>query len=356
MRLEQWLYAAPLRLRSLLRRDRVEQELEDELRFHLEQQTEEYMARGFAPEEARRAALGGMHGLAQRKEECRDARGVTAIENTVRDIRYAVRVLCKSRTFTIAAVITLALAISANAVVFGLLDSIILRPLDLPRVESLYGVQRGNEASSFQSYPDYLDLRDRNQSFEQLAAYNIAQAGFDAGDAAKASWGYAVSGNYFEALGIEPYLGRFFTPADEHGANSAPYIVITYDYWHSRFLNDRGVIGRTVRINKHPFTVVAVTQPGFHGTLLFGFPDFFIPLVDEEQVQNASIVGTNLLGDRRNRWVFMALGHLKPGVSPAQAAADLNRVGSYLERTYPKDDDQRTFALARPSQIGRAHV
>src|SRR5882757_150342 len=255
--------------------------------------------------------------------------------------------LRKSPGFTAVAVLTLAMAIGANAVVFGVLNALILHPLNVPDSESLYAIQHGNEASSYQSYLDYLDLRDRNHTLDGLAACNGGQAGLDAGENPSRAWLYEVSGNYFDVLGIQPYLGRVFHPSDEHGANSAPYIVLSYGYWHTRFQDDRGVVGRTVQLNKHPFTIVGVTPPEFHGTLVFFYPDFFVPIVNQEQVD-----GEKLLNVRGKRWVFMTMGHLKAGVTPAQAVADLNSIGSYLEKTYPKDDDQRSFTLARPGLYG----
>jgi predicted permease len=273
--------------------------------------------------------------------------GDAAIQTLWQDLRYGVRMLMKNPGFTTVAVLTLALGIGANAVVFGVLNALILRPLNVPHAESLYGIQHGNEASSYQSYLDYLDLRDRNRSFDGLAAYNGAQAGLDTGENPSRAWLYEVSGNYFDVLQIHPYLGRVFNASDEHGANSAPYIVLSYAYWHTRFQDDRGVVGRTVQLNKHPFTIVGVAPPEFHGTLLFFNPDFFVPIVNQEQVD-----GENLLNARGKRWVFMTMGHLKAGVTPPQAVADLNSIGSYLEKTYPKDDDQRSFALARPSLYG----
>jgi predicted permease len=265
----------------------------------------------------------------------------------LQDLRFAVRQLRKSPGFTIVAVLTLALAIGANAVVFSMLNGLLLRPLNVPQAQSLYAIQRGNDTYIVQSYPDYLDLRDRNRSFDGLAAYNIAQAGLDTGKNPSSAWLYEVSGNYFDALGIQPYLGRFFHNSDEHGPNSAPYIVLSWAYWHSHFQDDGGVVGRTVQLSKHPFTILGVAPPHFHGTLLFYSPDFFVPIVNAEQVD-----GANFLNARGTRWVFEVLGHLKAGVTPAQATADLNAVGSYLGKTYPKDDGPTSFSLVRPGMHG----
>jgi predicted permease len=263
------------------------------------------------------------------------------------DLRYAIRMLRKNRGFTAVAVMTLALGIGANAVVFSVLNALILHPLHVPQAESLYGIQHGNEASSSQSYPDYLDLRDRNRSFDGLAAYDAAQVGLDTGENTTRVWICLASGNYFDVLRLQPHLGRFFHAPDEHGPNSAPYIVLTYDYWHSHFQDDRSVVGRIVQVNKHPFSIIGVAPAGFNGTLVFFNPGFFVPIVDQEQVE-----GVNDLDARGKRWVFMTMGHLKTGVTPAQAIADLNSIGSYLEKTYPRDDEKRTFTLARPSLYG----
>ena len=347
MRVNHWIYTVPLRIRSLFSRKRVEQDLDEELQFHLERKIEENIAQGLAPGEARYAALRAMDSLTERKEECRDARGVNFIDNTVRDIRYSLRSLRKSPGFTSVAVLTLALAIGANAVVFGMLNGLILRPMNLPDSQSLYGIERVGEDVPVQSYPDYIDLRDRNRSFDGLAAYRINEAGLDTGENPSRVFLFLTSGNYFDVLRIQPYLGRFFHASDEHGPNSAPYIVLSYAYWHTRFQDDRGVVGHRVQINKHPFTIAGVAPPEFHGTLLFAYPDFFLPMVNGEQIE-----GRNALNDRGSRWIYLALGHLRTGVTPEQAIADLNSIGGYLERTYPKEDGHVTFGLSRPSLYG----
>jgi predicted permease len=265
----------------------------------------------------------------------------------VQDVLFSLRVLRKSPGFTIAAVLTLALAIGANAVVLSVMNGLILRPLNVPQAQSLYAIERTSDRDLGHSYPDYLDLHDRNRSFDELAAYSVTQVALDAGEGPTPVWGVEASGNYFDALRIQPYLGRFFHASDEQGANSAPYIVLSYAYWHTHFHDDPGVVGHIVQVNKHPFTIVGVAPRDFRGTLVFFSPEFFVPIANQEQVE-----GWNGLNDRGNRGGPLVMGHLKPGVTPAQATADLNSIGSYLERAYPKDDGKRTFSLARPSLLG----
>lgn len=258
----------------------------------------------------------------------------------LQDLLYAFRQLRKSPGFTTAAVVTLALAIGANAVVFGVMDSLILRPLNVPEAENLYGTEYGLD-TGFQSYLNYLDLRDRNHSFQDLAAFNFAFVGISTDKDAVRANGFATTGNYFDVLKLQPYLGRFFRPSDEHGRNSAPYLVLSYPYWHSQFHDDRGVIGRTVQLNRHPFTIIGVAPPGFGGTLLFVSADFFMPIVNQEQVDVRSLLDTR----GNTQAIFEAFGHLKPGVTPAQAVQDLNTVGAYLEKTYPKEFAQKRAVL-----------
>jgi predicted permease len=325
----------------------TEADMEEELRSHIQHRTDDLERSGLDRAGAERRARIEFGGRERFKDEVRETFGGNFIEILMQDVRFSLRVLRKSPGFTSIAVMTLALAIGANAVVFGVLNGLILRPLNVPQAQDLFMIERekGNGAAS---YPDYLDLRDRNRSFDGLAAYNIDLAGFDTGENPTRVWGVEVSGNYFDVLRIQPYLGRLIHSSDEHGPNSAPYIVLSYTFWHTHFQDDRGVVGRTVQINKYPFTIVGVAPPEFHGTLLFFSPDFFMPMVDQEQVS-----GVNILNARGNRsGVFSVMGHLKAGVTPAQATADLNSIGSYLEKTYPKDDGHVNFGLAHPSLYG----
>jgi predicted permease len=328
-----------LRVRALFFRRQAEQDLQDELQFHLEMQARKNRDSAKAQRQAR-VKFGSFDRAA---EECRDARGISAIENLAKDVRFALRMLRKSSGFTAVAVITLALSIGANAVVFGILNALILRPLNVPRAESLYGIDRNGWG--FQPYPNYIDERDRNRSFEDLAAFAPSELAVGTGEKPTPTWGYAVTGNYFDVLGIQPHLGRLFHASDEQGANSAPYVVLTYAYWQSHFQADPAVLGRVIQLNKHPFTVVGVTPPDFRGSLLFFLPAYFVPIVNTEQ-----LTGQDPLPDRANFWGIMGtIGHLKAGVTPQQATADLNSIGSWLAQTYPKDNATARFTLARPA-------
>jgi predicted permease len=323
-------------------RSEVAEEMEEELLSHIQHRADDLERSGLPRAEAERRARIEFGGREKYKEEIHKALGGNLIETFVQDLRFSQRQLRKSPAFTMAAVLTLALAIGANAVVFGIMDGLVLRPLNVPQSESLYGTHYGDNPA-WQSYPNYLDLRDRNRSFEGLAAFSmVLGAGLDTGKNPTVANGFAATGNYFDVLRIHPYLGRFFHAADEHGPNSAPYIVLTYGYWHSYFQDDRGVVGRTVQLNKHPYTIVGVAPPGFQGTLMFVSPDFFMPIVNQEE-----LVGINP-NDRSNTGgIFEEFGHLKPGVTPARAVADVDAVDAYLENTYPKEIAHHSTVLGR---------
>jgi hypothetical protein len=262
----------------------------------------------------------------------------------ISDLKLALRQLAKSPGFALTAIITLALGIGANAVVFSVLNSLILKPLNVPGGQNLYTVQRFQYPSH--SYPDYLDMRDRNRSFESLIAFQImGPVGVDTGGHPSVAWPYMSSGNYFDALQVQPYLGRFFHASDEKGENSAPYVVLSYAYWHSYFHGDPHVIGRQLAINKHPFTIIGVAQPSFRGTELFFAPDVWIPMVEDP------IFLGNFLKNRGDHSI-MLVGRLRPGVTPAMATADLNTIGAWLAKAYPSENDGVKFTLARPGLIG----
>ncbi|HEY6852116.1 MAG TPA: ABC transporter permease [Terracidiphilus sp.] len=344
MKIFDWL---GFRLVSIFERSRIHAEMDEELRSHIAHRADDLERSGLSPAEAERRARIEFGGREKYKEEIHASMGGHFMETVWQDVRLSLRTLGKSPGFLAASVLTLALAICANAVVFSVLNAFLLRPLNVAHPNSLYQLQRANEASSYQSYPDYIDLRDRNRSFDNVMAFTADQVGLDTGEGDPSEvWIEEASGNYFDALGLEPYLGNFYHASDEHGANSAPYIVLSYEYWHAHFNADPSVVGREVRLNRHPFTILGVASPDFNGTLLFFNPAMFVPLVDHPAL------GTHDLTTRNDRWVFDVIGYLKPGLTPAQAVADLNQIGQSLEKAYPKDESAMAFTLTRPGLYG----
>jgi predicted permease len=323
-------------------RTQLDGDLETELQSHIQYRADDLERSGVTRAEAQRRARIEFGGRVRFKEECQEELGGNFLETLLQDLGFSIRVLRKSRGFAIVAIVTLALAIGANAVVFGVANALILRPLNVPQSENLWGTVYGDNPM-WQSYPNYLDLRNRNRSFEDLAAFKFVFVGLDTGNSPSLSAGFATTGNYFDVLRMQPYLGRFFHGSDERGPNSAPYVVISYAYWHSHFLDDRSMVGRTILLNKHPFTVIGVAPPGFQGTLLFISPDFFLPIVNQEQVDGQSLLNARASTEA----IFEAIGHLKPGVTPTQAIADVNAIGVAIEKTFPKEFRHRNSSLVR---------
>jgi predicted permease len=259
------------------------------------------------------------------------------------DIRYALRVLWKSPAFTLVATLTLMLGIGANVLVFGLVNAVLLRPLDVSDPHDLYQI-RLKPWASFKvlttSYPAFEDYRQRNTTFSALAGFNGYSGGrLRWGNAVKSVSGHSVTGNYFDLLGVQPQLGRLIQAADEHGPNSAPYMVLSDRLWRTAFNADPGVVGTTVRLGKDPFTVVGVAPARFHGTEQFVWPDYWIPVVNHFNAE--------YLQDRTGR-PLTVLGRLKPGVTPEQAAEDLSAIAAQLAKEYPKTDTGAPLRLVRP--------
>ena len=210
----------------IFRRRKMYDDLANEMRLHIEERSEQLMREGMNAKEAERQARVAFGNSTLLEERSREVWQWPTMESIWADLRFSIRQLRKSRGITLAAVFTLAMAIGANAIVFGLMDGLILRPLNVPQSESLYGTNYGNNPT-WQSYPNYLELRDRNHSFEDLAAFNmVLGVGLDTGEDPADANGFATTGNYFDVLRIQPTLGRFFHASDEHGPNSAPYIVL----------------------------------------------------------------------------------------------------------------------------------
>jgi predicted permease len=269
------------------------------------------------------------------------------MKDLLMDVRYALRVLWKSPAFTLVALVTLMLGIGANIAVFGVVNAVLLHPLEVSDPQNLYQLRIGPWTSGkllTTSYPAFEDYRRRNTTFRELAGfYGFSQARLSWGNSAKSVSGYAVTGNYFDLLGVQPEVGRFIQTTDEHGPNSAPYVVLSDSLWRSAFNADPGVIGTTVRINRDSFTVVGVAPAQFHGTERFDWPDYWIPIVNYFE--------QSYLEDRTGR-PLVVLGRLRPGVTPQQAAENLSAIAAQLAKEYPKTDTGVPLRLIRPGLSG----
>jgi predicted permease len=264
------------------------------------------------------------------------------MHDLVLDLRYALRVLWKSPAFTLVALLTLMLGIGANTVVFGVVNAVLLHPLDVSDPQNLYQL-RLKPWTSFKllttSYPAYEDLRRRNTTFSGMAGFDgFAEATLRWGNTVKSVTGYAVTGNYFDLLGVQPEVGRFIHEADEHGPNSAPDVVLSNNLWRSVFNADPSVVGATVRFDKDPYTIIGVAPAQFHGTEQFDRPDYWIPFVNwgQQRLQNRTSISVTVLG------------RLKPGVAPQEAAENLSAIAAQLAKEYPQTDTGMPLRLVRP--------
>src|SRR6266481_8949797 len=265
------------------------------------------------------------------------------------DVRYALRVLWKSPAFTLVALVTLMLGIGANVLVFGVVNAVLLHPLEVSDPQHLYQLRLKPWTSGkalTTSYPAFEDYRQRNTTFGGLAGFDGFSGGrLRWGNTVKSVSGYSVTGNYFDLLGVQAQLGRLIQAADERGPNSAPYMVLSDSLWRTAFNADPGVVGTTVRLGKDPFTVVGVAPARFHGTEKFDWPDYWIPVVNHFDAE--------YLQDRTGR-PLVVLGQLKAGVTPEQAAEDLSAIAAQLAKEYPKTDTGVPLRLIHPGLQGDA--
>jgi len=327
-----WYYKVPLRLRSLFRNDKAEQDLGEELQFHLQSQIDENVARGMNPQEARRAALHALGGVEQVKEECREAREMNLIENFVRDLRLGLRMLRRNPGFTVLAILCLTLAIGANAAVFSWVEGILLRPYPLvsnqERLVALAGTVRGERDET--SWPDLLDVQRSCNLCQALFVSNITGATVSVGERAQVITGSIVSANYFDAIGVHPVFGRGFEPGEDTGRNAHPVLVISYHLWQTRFNGDPEIIGKTQRFDNVVHTIVGVAPEGFYGTFVGREMEYWVPA----SMVEAFYGGGDKLEDRGARWCE-AYVRLKPGVTRNQAQQEISAIASRLEAEYP---------------------
>lgn len=334
------------RLLNLFRRSAVDREIADELQSHIDLRIDANIAAGMSPKQARRDASLRFGNPTTTRERVAASDMSLGLAGFIRDIRYAARQLRRSPGFAVTAILTLASGIGANGVVFGVLNAAIERQMGVSAPNEVWQIIQKPHGYISQSYPDYIDYQTRNRTFTDLAAYRINQSALLAQGTVHEIWDFEASGNYFDTLGIQPEIGRFFHASDEHGLNSAPYIVLSDSYWRSHFGADPRVIGATVEVNKHPYTLIGVAPPGFHGTELFLWPDLWLPMVNAPQLD-----GYNYLDKRFNHGLFV-VGRLRTAITAAQASANLNAIALELAKAYPQTDDGLGARLVRPGMFG----
>jgi predicted permease len=338
------------RLLNFTTRRRGDERLREEIESHIAAQTEENIRAGMTGEQARRHASVKFGAVEAVREDYHAEESLPFLEVLLLDVRYALRVLRKSPAFTVVAVITLMLGIGANVVVFGVVNAVLLQPLAVSDPQNLYQIRHKpwmNGRLLTTSYPAFEDFRRRNTTFSGIAGiYGYSHAKLSWHNTVASISGDEVTGNYFDLLGVQPEAGRFFHEADEHGPGSAPYVVLSDALWRSAFHADPGVVGATVELDKHPFTVAGVAPALFHGTERFGWPDYWMPMANEEQVE-----GSDYLHSRTSVTVTV-IGRLKPGVTPQQATEDLNAIAAELGKEYPETDDGQSLRLIHPGLMG----
>jgi len=340
----EWFKERLRSLRSLFRQGQEEQQLQEELQFHLERQIEQNLAAGMSPEEARYAALRLFGGVQQVKEECRDVRRISWLENFSRDVRYALRQLRRSPGFALVALLSLALGIGANTAIFQLLDALRLEMLPVENPQALAEVRltnRHGRMGSFFNWHSELthavweQIRDHQQAFSGVIAlapddFNLAPRG-----EVHLVPGLWVSGDFFKVLGVRPLIGRVFTAADDVRGCAASGVVVSYGFWQRELGGEASVIGRKLTIDYHPVEVVGVTPAKFYGLDVGHSFDVALPLCSQP-----ILGGEDNYLDTRYDWWLTVVGRLKPGWSMARATAQLAAMSpGIFEATLPPEYD-----------------
>jgi predicted permease len=340
MNFRQWLFALRLRLQ----RKQADRDVQDELREHLQRQVADNVGRGMSEEEACRAALLSLGGIAQIEQQCREVRGGANLENFVHDLRHGFRQLYRNPGYSALAVLCLTLGIGANAAVFSWIEGILLRPYPLvahqERLVALAGTAKGESGATGLSWPDFQDVRTNCTLCSDSFVSKITGSTLSTGDHAEVATGSIVSANYFDAIGVHPILGRGFEPGEDSGNNAHPVVVISYKLWSSRYHGDPQIIGKTQRFNNVPHTIVGVAPAEFQGTFVGWAMQFWVPASMEETFES----GGYKLEDRGARWIE-AFVHLKPGVTRTQAQQEISAISGRLEASYPATNRGRGIGI-----------
>ncbi|MGA9774087.1 MAG: ABC transporter permease [Blastocatellia bacterium] len=270
-------------------------------------------------------------------------------DEMIQDLRYGVRMLIKNFGFTVVAVLSLALGTGANTAIFSLINTVMLRPLPIEKPEQLVSLNNSSENRMFPtfSYPNYKDFRDKNDVFSGLIGYRYAPLSLSYDGINERVWGYVVTGNYFEVLGVNAALGRMISPDDDRAPGAHPVAVVSYKYWQQRFGGVPDIVGRDVIVNGRGYTIIGVTPREFYGTEIISAPQMWFPMAMQAQIE----VGSSWL-DRRGTENIFVQGRLKPGVSLARAQASLNTIALELAREFPDVNEGKQVTLSPPGLIG----
>ena len=261
------------------------------------------------------------------------------METLWQDIRFGFRILFKSPAFTIVAALSLALGIGANTAVFSIINASLLKPLPVEepeRLMSVFTTDAKNPGNLPTSHLNFIDYRDQNQVFSGLLAYTFAQVSLTRGETNEPVFGLVVSGDYFDVLGVKAASGRTFVPDEDKTPGSHPVVVLSHGLWQRSFGGDPNLVGKTISLNRHDFTVIGIVPEGFTGTDLGPGPDFWVPMMMHNQAQP----GFDWYNERRGLFLFL-IGRLKPGVSVSQAQASLKNFAGQLAQSYPRENEGR---------------
>jgi macrolide transport system ATP-binding/permease protein len=355
----EWLNKFRLRMRSLRKRRQLDSDLEDEMAFHLKMREQANRAFGMGDEEARYSARRLFGNETSLRERSREMWTFVSLEGLLQDIRFGARKLRKSPSFTLIAVLTLALGIGANTAIFSLIHAVMLKSLPVPNPSELYRLGAGRSCCVLDglqgefgifSYPLYQHLRDNTPEFSQMTAFSGGLSSLSmhrqgAPGVAEAAVGEFISGNYFSTFGLTPFAGRLVTPSDDQ-SNSAPVAVMSYRMWREHYSLDPSVIGGSFLLNGHAVTIAGIAPPEFFGdTLRSDPPDFWVPLASEPLMnQNGS-----LLAHPELNWLYL-VGRLKPQANPQQLQARITVEVQQWLASYGQIPD------SYKSEIAKQHV
>jgi len=283
------------------------------------------------------------------------------------DLKYGSRMLVKSPGFTLAAVITLALGIGLNSAIFSLVNAVLFKPLPVDRPDDLatvWNIDPGGFISHQpMAFPDYADLRDGNRSFESLAAYALTPLAVDRGDESEMVIGQIVTENYFSMLGVQAIRGRTFLPEEARERNANPHVVLSHSAWQRRFGGNQAIVGQPIRVNGHLFNVIGVTPEGFEGVIRGFSPELWVPMMmsptlnaqgairaEDGPTEGSGAPRNNRLDNRGSRWLWV-MGRLKPGISLAQAGAEMHTLGERLRQQYPETNKDRPVGVLAANEV-----